>query len=118
MAGELVFVCPTFHLNTLTNTTLDHRSNRLYRFRRPPPSLQSGYRVRISIRKESQIRSLSAHALISPYVAQGKVEFVVVPDITVPGAFDEALKDVVYVEHLASQLPGPVSLLVHPRDQS
>jgi hypothetical protein len=67
--------------------------------------------VRISLRKEDQISSLSNHALISPYVSRGKVEFAIVPDITVPGAFDKVLKDVIYVEHLASKLPFPVSQL-------
>ncbi|TVY33121.1 putative uncharacterized oxidoreductase, partial [Lachnellula subtilissima] len=70
-------------------------------------ALESGYRVRISIRKEPQAQTLSSHPLIAPFVAQGKVSFAIVPDITVSGAFDEALKDVVYVEHLASALPGP-----------
>jgi hypothetical protein len=34
---------------------------------------------------------------------------VVVPNIAVDRAFDEALKDVVYVEHIASLLVAPVS---------
>jgi hypothetical protein len=34
-----------------------------------------------------------------------------VPDIQVDGAFDDALKDVVFVEHIASPLAIPVSWL-------
>jgi hypothetical protein len=35
----------------------------------------------------------------------------IVPDITVDGAFVDALKDVTYVLHVASPIPSPVSLL-------
>lgn len=59
------------------------------------------------MRNEAQIETLKSHALIKPYA--DKLEGVVVPDITVDGAFDEALRDVVGVLHLASPLPKPVS---------
>ncbi|KAH7400168.1 hypothetical protein BKA64DRAFT_476332 [Cadophora sp. MPI-SDFR-AT-0126] len=69
-------------------------------------ALQAGYKVRISVRKAAQIETLKSHVLIAPYVEKGVVEFAVVPDITVKGAFDEALKDVVGVLHIASPLPS------------
>ncbi|TVY44050.1 putative uncharacterized oxidoreductase, partial [Lachnellula occidentalis] len=96
MAGELVFITGA---TGFIGFAVLHQA------------LESGYRVRISIRKEPQIQTLSSHPLIAPFVTQGKVSFAIVPDITVAGAFDEVLKDVVYVEHLAAALPGPVSLL-------
>ncbi|KAL5327869.1 hypothetical protein ACEPPN_005575 [Leptodophora sp. 'Broadleaf-Isolate-01'] len=70
-------------------------------------ALQAGYKVRISVRKAAQIETLKSHVLIAPFVEKGVVEFVVVPDITIKGAFDEALKDVVGVLHIASPLPAP-----------
>ncbi|CAG8975803.1 hypothetical protein HYALB_00008244 [Hymenoscyphus albidus] len=66
-------------------------------------ALQSGYRVRIAVRREVQIETLKNHALIQPFANQ--LEGIIVPDITAEGAFDEALKDVVGVLHLASPLP-------------
>ncbi|KAK0102613.1 hypothetical protein ONS95_006222 [Cadophora gregata] len=68
-------------------------------------ALQAGYKVRISVRKAEQIETLKSHVLIAPYVEKGVVDFAVVPDITVKGAFDSALKDVVGVLHIASPLP-------------
>ena len=37
-----------------------------------------------------------------------RIEFVIVPDITVPGAFDNVLDGVKYIQHIASPLPKPV----------
>ncbi|KAI9843491.1 MAG: hypothetical protein M1838_002609 [Thelocarpon superellum] len=65
-------------------------------------ALQAGYRVRGVIRRAEQAESLKATASVKPYVKQ--LEFVVVPDILKDGAFDEAVQDVVYIEHLASPL--------------
>ncbi|TEY35507.1 hypothetical protein BOTCAL_0586g00020 [Botryotinia calthae] len=63
-------------------------------------ALKAGYRLRISVRKESQIEKLknvfSEHA--------NSLEFVVIPDITVPGAFSKVLDNVEYILHLASPL--------------
>jgi len=73
-------------------------------------ALQAGYKVRISVRKAAQIEIIKSHVLIAPYVEKGVVEFAVVPDITVKGAFDEALKDVVGVLHIASPLPAAVCI--------
>jgi nucleoside-diphosphate-sugar epimerase len=45
-------------------------------------------------------------------VSKNTVDFVVVPDITVNGAFDKALKDVAGVLHVASPLPKEVGHLL------
>ncbi|EPE31987.1 NAD(P)-binding Rossmann-fold containing protein [Glarea lozoyensis ATCC 20868] len=70
-------------------------------------ALQAGYKTRIAVRKESQIGQLKSHRLIKDFAAKGFVEGVVVPDIGAEGAFDEALKDVVGVLHIASPLGRP-----------
>lgn len=63
-------------------------------------ALEKGYRLRISVRKEVQTRKLKA--VFSSYL--GSIEFVIVPDITAPGAFAGKLYDVSVVIHLASPL--------------
>ncbi|KAE9366925.1 NAD(P)-binding protein [Stipitochalara longipes BDJ] len=68
-------------------------------------ALKAGYRLRVSVRRHSSIEELSSHPKIAPYISKNAVEFVVVPDITVDGAFDEVLKDVIGVLHVASPLP-------------
>ena len=68
-------------------------------------ALQAGYRVRLAIRREEQADKL--RRIFAEYEKQ--LEFVIVPDITVPGCFDEALQGVEYVLHLASPLPKPGS---------
>jgi len=67
--------------------------------------VKAGYQVRISVRKEENISTIKQHPSLAAYVSQ--LSFVVVPDITVEGAFDSALKDVTYIQHIASPLPKP-----------
>ncbi|KAM0523001.1 hypothetical protein ACHAPE_001492 [Trichoderma viride] len=65
-------------------------------------ALKDGYNVRVSVRKAEQIDTLKGifHNDVS------RLQFVVVPDISVAGAFDKALDDVKVVFHLASPMPG------------
>ena len=65
-------------------------------------TLAAGYKVRLSVRKESQISNLEK--IFSKHAE--KLDFTVVPDFVSPGAFDKALQDVTYVFHLASPMPG------------
>jgi nucleoside-diphosphate-sugar epimerase len=65
-------------------------------------TLRAGYNVRLTVRKETQIGELKR--LFSAHVSD--MDFVVVPDITIPDAFDEAMNGVDYVFHLASPMPG------------
>lgn len=65
-------------------------------------ALETGYHVRLSIRKQSQIQSLkdlfpSHHA---------NLEFEEIPDITKSDAFRNSFNDVDYIFHLASPMPG------------
>ena len=124
MAGELVFVSlhpPPPRLSTtpsLSSATafLKHIANRplskitgatgFIGFAVLLETLQAGYRVRASVRLASQITTLRAHPLLQPFLHH--LDLVVVPDITLVGAFDDVLKDVIYVEHVASPLPNPV----------
>jgi nucleoside-diphosphate-sugar epimerase len=66
--------------------------------------LDAGYSVRGTVRSSSSADGLLK--ALSEAVSQGRLEIVEVPDITVPGAFDEAVKGVIAIAHLAT----PVSL--------
>ncbi|RYN45659.1 hypothetical protein AA0118_g12782 [Alternaria tenuissima] len=57
-------------------------------------ALQQGYTARVSVRQAAQIDKIKEHDFVKPFVQKGAVQFAVVPDITIPGAFDQALKDV------------------------
>ncbi|EJD07758.1 NAD-binding protein [Fomitiporia mediterranea MF3/22] len=62
--------------------------------------LDHGYSVRGTVRSESKNNHL--RKVFKNEVDSGKLELVVVPDITLPGAFDEAVKGVDAIEHTAS----------------
>lgn len=64
-------------------------------------ALRDGYSVRVSVRKPEQIDTLKGI-----FHNDSRLQFVVVPDISLAGAFDEALDDVKVVFHLASPMPG------------
>lgn len=65
--------------------------------------LDQGYKVRLVVRAESKIAAIK-DALPSRYAAD-ELEFVVVPDMAVEGAFDEALQgDVEYILHIAAPM--------------
>jgi len=64
--------------------------------------LEAGYRVRGTAREVSKVDAIKK-TFDSKY-GVGKVEVVAVPDITVEGAFDEAVKGVYAVAHVASIL--------------
>ncbi|KAH7394167.1 putative NAD dependent epimerase/dehydratase [Phaeosphaeria sp. MPI-PUGE-AT-0046c] len=67
--------------------------------------LDHGHSVRGTVRKAASAKALLDGPL-KDYAAAGKFTIVEVPDITVDGAFDEAVKDVTAIAHLAT----PVSL--------
>lgn len=66
-------------------------------------TLEAGYRVRAAIRRPEAANQIKASKAVQPYLEN--LEFTVVPDITADGAFDAAVSDVVYIEHIASPLP-------------
>lgn len=68
--------------------------------------LKAGYKVRAAVRNQDGFDRISALKPIAPYLSQ--LESVVVSDITAPGAYDEAVKGVKYVVHIASPLVLPV----------
>jgi nucleoside-diphosphate-sugar epimerase len=68
-------------------------------------ALQLGYKVRAAVRKEEGFEQIKAAESVQPYLDQ--LEHVIVPDILVEGAYEEAVKGVIYVIHLASPISSP-----------
>ncbi|OAL37396.1 hypothetical protein AYO20_03245 [Fonsecaea nubica] len=68
-------------------------------------ALSKGYRVRAAVRSESKAAEIKAAKSSEPYLNQ--LSFSIVPDIEKDGAFDQAVKDVDYVVHVASPLARP-----------
>ena len=65
--------------------------------------LKDGYNVRVAVRNESGFEKLKMFKSVAPYISQ--MNCVIVPDITVSGAYDEALQgSVKHVIHIASPL--------------
>lgn len=63
-------------------------------------ALKAGFRVRGSVRRESQVEQLQKH------INSEAADFVIVRDITKPGAYDGVLEGVDYVFQVASPLPS------------
>ncbi|KAH6653078.1 hypothetical protein BKA67DRAFT_536775 [Truncatella angustata] len=62
--------------------------------------LNAGYSVRGTVRSSTSAQGLLT--ALPDAAAQGRLEIAEVPDITLPGAFDEALRGVTAVAHLAT----------------
>ncbi|KAH8811254.1 reductase [Xylogone sp. PMI_703] len=68
-------------------------------------ALERGYRVRCAIRAEAgikKIREATGIKKLAPTPEQ--LSFIIVPDITAPNAYDEAVKGVQYIIHVASPM--------------
>jgi nucleoside-diphosphate-sugar epimerase len=71
-------------------------------FRTLVEALQLGYRVRAAVRKQEGFDQIKAAKSVLPFV--NSLEPAIVPDILIDGAYDEAVKGVDYIIHLASPL--------------
>ncbi|USP77445.1 hypothetical protein yc1106_04719 [Curvularia clavata] len=68
-------------------------------------ALQTGYRVRCIVRRPSAIETIKSGPSVQPCIHL--VEFSVVPDNAVEGAYNDALAGVDYVVHIAGAWPLP-----------
>lgn len=91
MAGDLVLI---------TGAT-GHLGFRVLRY-----ALEAGYSVRAAVRSEVKGENVRSNKAITAKENQSGLSFVTVPDILAPGAYDEAVKDVKYIIHVASPLAG------------
>ncbi|KAF2272261.1 NAD dependent epimerase/dehydratase [Westerdykella ornata] len=70
--------------------------------------LRKGYRVRVALRTlDKKARILNAPS-VRDLGSETNLTFVEIPDISIPGAFDEALQDVDYVIHVAAPIVSTV----------
>ncbi|KAL7910419.1 NAD(P)-binding protein [Trichoderma velutinum] len=67
--------------------------------------LEAGYKVRAAVRNVAGFERIKALKSAAPYASQ--IEHIIVPDITVPGAYDDAVKGVKYIVHIASPFSAP-----------
>ncbi|KAM5348966.1 hypothetical protein ACJ41O_008789 [Fusarium nematophilum] len=66
-------------------------------------ALQAGYRVRCAVRSAKGIdKIISTQSIKNLGSLTHKLSWVIAPDITIPGAYDEAVVDVQYIIHVAS----------------
>ncbi|KAK7921633.1 hypothetical protein PG985_009655 [Apiospora marii] len=70
-------------------------------------ALERGYTVRAAVRSQSKSDELAQHPKVQALNATDRLSFVEVPDITAPAAYEEAIKGVTHVIHIASPLPSP-----------
>lgn len=71
-------------------------------------ALVAGYSVRAAVRSKSGADTiLSTPTIKRLYPDSDQLSFVYVTDITAEGAYDEAVKGVKYIIHIASPFPGP-----------
>lgn len=90
MAGELILLTgSTGHLG----------------YRTLIEALSKGYQVRATVRSDGKAEEVKAAKSTQPYLSQ--LTFITVPDIEKRGAFDEAVKGVNAIIHLASPLAKP-----------
>ncbi|EGZ69607.1 NAD(P)-binding protein [Neurospora tetrasperma FGSC 2509] len=68
--------------------------------------LGEGYHVRCAVRKAEDEHTIRARPAVRRLNPGSRLSFIVVPDITTPGAFVAAAEDAAYIIHAASPLPS------------
>ena len=68
-------------------------------------ALEAGYDVRAAVRSQSKADTILSAASIKALAPKGRLQFILVPEIIVDGAYDEAVRGADYVIHTASALP-------------
>ncbi|KAF2651003.1 cinnamoyl-CoA reductase [Lophiostoma macrostomum CBS 122681] len=69
--------------------------------------LKAGHRVRVVVRSREKADSLSHHPKLKDHYERARFDFSLVQDFAELGAWDEALRDVTHIMHVASPLPLP-----------
>ncbi|KAK5686001.1 hypothetical protein LTS10_002114 [Elasticomyces elasticus] len=66
--------------------------------------LEAGYTLRAAVRSSAKADAILAAPSLQALNPKSKLSFTIVPDLLAPGAYDEAVKDVDYIVHLASPI--------------
>jgi nucleoside-diphosphate-sugar epimerase len=69
-------------------------------------ALKHGYKVRAAVRSEKKAETVRSNPTLKD-ISEDQLSFVVIPDFLADGAFDESIKDVDYILHIASPIPRP-----------
>lgn len=69
-------------------------------------ALKHGYRIRAAVRSEEKAETVRSNPTLKD-ISPEQLSFVIVPDFLAEGAFDDAVKDVKYILHVASPIPHP-----------
>jgi nucleoside-diphosphate-sugar epimerase len=68
-------------------------------------TLRAGYRVRAAIRSDAKASAITTNADFKALnISDAQLECVIVPDLANPGAYDEAVKNVTGILHIASPI--------------
>ena len=69
-------------------------------------ALDQGYKIRAAVRSEDKAETVRSNPTLKD-IGEDQLSFVIVPDILPEGAFDEAVKGVKFILHVASPIPSP-----------
>ncbi|KAK1760370.1 hypothetical protein QBC47DRAFT_366963 [Echria macrotheca] len=79
--------------------------------------LEAGYHVRAAVRSHAKMEAVLARPAIQALNPGERLSFVIVPDITAPGAYDHAVDGVTHIIHIASPLATGDSVPGHLHDE-
>jgi len=74
-------------------------------------ALQSGFKVRAVVRRVEQAEAFRKKPVLQPYLEALEISHV--PDLTTPGALDDAMQKVDFVIHCASPMVVAVSGVIN-----
>ena len=77
-------------------------------------ALTAGYSIRCAVRSSQKAKTIISHPLILALSPGPRLSFIVIPDLCVPSAYDEAARGVSHIIHIASplmsnQIPPPMT---------
>ncbi|KAL2694810.1 hypothetical protein Neosp_001397 [[Neocosmospora] mangrovei] len=79
--------------------------------------LKGGYRVRAAARSQSKVdKVLAAPSISTLDLSSDQLSFIMIPDMTAPGAYDDAVQGVDLIVHVAAPLPSGESSKDSPED--
>ncbi|KAH8878922.1 putative cinnamoyl-CoA reductase [Thozetella sp. PMI_491] len=70
-------------------------------------ALAAGHNVRCAVRSEGGAQRVSSNSTVQSLAPGDRLRFIVIPDLTVVGAFDSALEGVTHIIHAGAPVPVP-----------
>ncbi|ROV94603.1 hypothetical protein VPNG_09204 [Cytospora leucostoma] len=72
-------------------------------------ALETGHNVRYTARSEEKARVVTSNPAVQKLAPGDRLSSVIIPDLTVDGAFDSALQGVTQIIHVGSPVPDPAN---------